>query len=45
MNELFVLLAIAFGTGVASSVKIVKEKEEYLVERLGEIGRASCRER
>lgn len=35
MNELFVLLAIAFGTGAASSVKIVKEKEEYLVERLG----------
>lgn len=35
MNELFVLLAIAFGTGAASSVKIVKEKEEYLIERLG----------
>ena len=35
MNEFFVLIALAFGTGLASSVKIVKEKEEYLIERLG----------
>ena len=35
MNGLLVILALAFGSGLASSVKIVKEKEEYLIESLG----------
>lgn len=35
MNELLLFLAIAFGSGLATSTKIVKEKEEYLIERLG----------
>jgi regulator of protease activity HflC (stomatin/prohibitin superfamily) len=35
MNGLLVILALVLSTGLASSVKIVKEKEEYLVESLG----------
>ena len=39
MNSFLLMLAIAFGGGLASSVKIVKEKEEYLIERLGSYNR------
>ena len=39
MDGLLVLIALVFGTGLASSVKIVKEKEEYLIERLGSYNR------
>ena len=35
MNGFLVMIAIALTTGLASSVKIVKEKEEYLIESLG----------
>lgn len=36
MEQFFTLVLLAlFGSGIAGSVKIVKEKEEYLVESLG----------
>jgi len=35
MNGFLVMIAIALTTTLASSVKIVKEKEEYLIESLG----------